>query len=338
MRETFSNKGKTTNKVNQVRPSLLSLQNPLKTVTIIKVRAVPRIVIVTSNQTIKVRILVASRTTATIQMVKIIRPVTAVSRRTIINRLTTVSQTTVANRLIAVNQLTVDSQTTVHSLITITVPSRTIIATASQSSNHSQSNDNSNNANRGGSGRFGGSLNNGNSRNSNSRNSRNNRNNNRRRNNFTESTARRISGSRKPITKGAPERRTRHYQKLWFTKVGMNAQDLGKILHREPSEIIRSYFMLGVMANQNQSLDKDTIEILAADYGIEAQEKVEVDVADIDKTLKKNPTIRITLKLGHRLSLSWVTLIMVRPPCWTIYVILISRLVKLVGSPRLLTN
>lgn len=41
--------------------------------------------------------------------------------------------------------------------------------------------------------------------------------------------------------------------------------------------------MMGVMVNQNQSLDKDTIELLAADYGINAEEKVEVDVSDIDK-------------------------------------------------------
>ena len=37
------------------------------------------------------------------------------------------------------------------------------------------------------------------------------------------------------------------------------------------------------MTLSGQSLDKDTIELLAADYGIEAEEKVEVDVADIDK-------------------------------------------------------
>ncbi|MCP6717823.1 translation initiation factor IF-2, partial [Klebsiella pneumoniae] len=41
--------------------------------------------------------------------------------------------------------------------------------------------------------------------------------------------------------------------------------------------------MLGVAVNQNQSLDKDTIEILATDYGINAQEKVQVDVTDLDK-------------------------------------------------------
>ncbi|MGO3548812.1 MAG: translation initiation factor IF-2, partial [Paucilactobacillus nenjiangensis] len=65
--------------------------------------------------------------------------------------------------------------------------------------------------------------------------------------------------------------------------VGMNAQDLGKILHREPAELIKKLFMLGVMVNQNKSLDADTIEILAADYGIDAEQKAEVDVADIDK-------------------------------------------------------
>ncbi|MGF7436579.1 translation initiation factor IF-2 [Lentilactobacillus senioris] len=63
---------------------------------------------------------------------------------------------------------------------------------------------------------------------------------------------------------------------------GMNAQDLGKILHREPAEIVKKLFMLGVMVNQNQSLDKDTIEILASDYGIGAEEKIEENISDID--------------------------------------------------------
>ncbi|MCY9806763.1 translation initiation factor IF-2 [Lentilactobacillus senioris] len=63
---------------------------------------------------------------------------------------------------------------------------------------------------------------------------------------------------------------------------GMNAQDLGKLLHREPAEIVKKLFMLGVMVNQNQSLDKDAIEVLAADYGIEAEEKIEENISDID--------------------------------------------------------
>jgi translation initiation factor IF-2 len=63
----------------------------------------------------------------------------------------------------------------------------------------------------------------------------------------------------------------------------MNVAEIAKKIHREPAEIIKKLFMLGVMVNQNQALDKDTIEILATDYGMEAQEKVQVDIADIDK-------------------------------------------------------
>ena len=68
---------------------------------------------------------------------------------------------------------------------------------------------------------------------------------------------------------------------------GMNAQDLGKLLHRSPAEIIKKLFMLGVIINQNQSLDKDTIELLATDYGIDAKEKVEEDISDIDKMFEE---------------------------------------------------
>lgn len=68
---------------------------------------------------------------------------------------------------------------------------------------------------------------------------------------------------------------------------GMNAQDLGKLLHREPAEIVKKLFMLGVMTNQNQSLDKDTIELLAAEYGINAEQKVHEDISDIDTIYEK---------------------------------------------------
>ena len=64
---------------------------------------------------------------------------------------------------------------------------------------------------------------------------------------------------------------------------GMNVQGLAKILHRPATEIIKKLFMLGVMTNQNQSLDKDTIELVAADYGIDAKQKVEEDISDLDK-------------------------------------------------------
>ncbi|HAT55497.1 MAG TPA: translation initiation factor IF-2, partial [Lactobacillus sp.] len=88
----------------------------------------------------------------------------------------------------------------------------------------------------------------------------------------------------------APTRKERPLPDVLMYDVGMNAQDLSKILHRETAEIVKKLFMLGVMVNQNQSLDKDTIEILAADYGIEAQEKPQEDIADIDKFFEEQST------------------------------------------------
>lgn len=71
-------------------------------------------------------------------------------------------------------------------------------------------------------------------------------------------------------------------EKLVYTD-GMTIAEIAKKIYREPAEIIKKLFMLGVMATQNQSLDKDTIELLAMEYGIEAEEKVQVDMADIDR-------------------------------------------------------
>lgn len=84
-----------------------------------------------------------------------------------------------------------------------------------------------------------------------------------------------------------PQRKEQPLPEVLVYSVGMNVQDIAKLIHRDAAEIIKKLFMLGVMVNQNQSLDAETIEILAADYGIEAEEKIEVDVADTDKFFKK---------------------------------------------------
>ena len=80
-----------------------------------------------------------------------------------------------------------------------------------------------------------------------------------------------------------PQRKFRELPDVLEYTDGMNVAEIAKKIHREPAEIIKKLFMLGVMVNQNQPLDKDTIELLAADYGMDAQEKVQVDIADIDK-------------------------------------------------------
>ncbi|QCI86534.1 translation initiation factor IF-2 [Vagococcus zengguangii] len=85
-----------------------------------------------------------------------------------------------------------------------------------------------------------------------------------------------------------PQRKFRELPEVLVYTEGMNVADISKKIYREPAEIIKKLFMMGVMVNQNKALDKETIELLAADYGIEAEEKVTVDVADIDKFFEED--------------------------------------------------
>ncbi|MCP1124726.1 translation initiation factor IF-2 [Bacillus sp. 3103sda1] len=82
--------------------------------------------------------------------------------------------------------------------------------------------------------------------------------------------------------------------------------ELAKKLSKEPSEIIKKLFMLGIMATINQDLDKDTIELIAGDYGIEVEEEVIVsetefetfmDEQDDEENLKERPAV-VTI-MGH---------------------------------------
>lgn len=163
----------------------------------------------------------------------------------------------------------------------------------------SQNNNGGNNQNRGGQNRnnnFGGGQN---------RNNRNNFNNqNRNRFNKKGKKAKHQQESAKPAV---PARKFRELPDVLEYTEGMNVADIAKKIHREPAEIIKKLFMMGVMVNQNQALDKDTIELLAVDYGMEPQEKVQVDIADIDKffepeaVVEENLTTRppVVTIMGH---------------------------------------
>lgn len=69
--------------------------------------------------------------------------------------------------------------------------------------------------------------------------------------------------------------------KITFSE-SLTVAELAKKLHREPSEIIKKLFLLGVMATINQDLDKDSIELIAGDYGVEVEEEVKVDTTDLE--------------------------------------------------------
>lgn len=68
-----------------------------------------------------------------------------------------------------------------------------------------------------------------------------------------------------------------------ITFVGsLTVGELAKELGREPSEIIKKLFLLGIMATINQDLDKDTIELIASEYGIEVEEEVVLDETNFE--------------------------------------------------------
>uniref|UniRef100_UPI00128DD2E6 translation initiation factor IF-2 n=1 Tax=Aneurinibacillus tyrosinisolvens TaxID=1443435 RepID=UPI00128DD2E6 len=85
----------------------------------------------------------------------------------------------------------------------------------------------------------------------------------------------------------------------------MTVAELGKKMKKAPSEIIKKLFALGVMATINQEVDLDTIHLIAADFEIEVEEKIELDYNDFENieevdepdTLEERPPV-VTI-MGH---------------------------------------
>jgi translation initiation factor IF-2 len=69
--------------------------------------------------------------------------------------------------------------------------------------------------------------------------------------------------------------------KITYTD-SLTVAELAKKLHREPSEIIKKLFMLGVIATINQVLEEDAIELIASEYGVEVEKQESVDITDLE--------------------------------------------------------
>ncbi|MCC3357430.1 translation initiation factor IF-2 [Bacillus sp. REN16] len=74
-----------------------------------------------------------------------------------------------------------------------------------------------------------------------------------------------------------------------ITFVGsLTVGELAKKLGKEPSEIIKKLFMLGVMATINQELDKDSIELIASEYGVEVEEEIVFEVTEFEQYVEED--------------------------------------------------
>jgi translation initiation factor IF-2 len=115
----------------------------------------------------------------------------------------------------------------------------------------------------------------GNNRNNNNNNKRNNNNKSRQNNNRGKQNQ--THATQPPQVKKEKELPA----KITFSE-SLTVGELAKKIHREPSEIIKKLFMLGVMATINQDLDKDAIELICTDYGVEVEEEILVDTTDLE--------------------------------------------------------
>nr|WP_263327977.1 translation initiation factor IF-2 [Neobacillus sp. Marseille-Q6967] len=86
-----------------------------------------------------------------------------------------------------------------------------------------------------------------------------------------------------PVQQAQPQKRKEKElpAKITFSE-SLTVAELAKKLYREPSEIIKKLFLLGVMATINQALDKDAIELIASEYGVEVEEEIKIDTTDLE--------------------------------------------------------
>ncbi|WP_218687746.1 translation initiation factor IF-2 [Saccharococcus caldoxylosilyticus] len=108
-----------------------------------------------------------------------------------------------------------------------------------------------------------------------------------------------------PVQQEQPAKKEKELPKKITFEGSLTVAELAKKLGREPSEIIKKLFMLGVMATINQDLDKDAIELICSDYGVEVEEKVVIDetnfesieIVDAPEDLVERPPV-VTI-MGH---------------------------------------
>ncbi|SDM65271.1 translation initiation factor IF-2 [Fictibacillus solisalsi] len=92
--------------------------------------------------------------------------------------------------------------------------------------------------------------------------------------------------------------------KITFSE-SLTVSELAKKLVKEPSEIIKKLMTLGVMATINQELDKETIELIAADYNVEVEEEIIIDVTEFENYENNDKEEDLTIRppvvtiMGH---------------------------------------
>ncbi|WP_235070045.1 translation initiation factor IF-2 [Turicibacter sp. TJ11] len=93
--------------------------------------------------------------------------------------------------------------------------------------------------------------------------------------------------------------------KIVYYSDELTVGDLAERLEKSTGEIVKQLLMLGMMATVNQTLDRETVELLAEEAGFEVKDKIFTDVTEFEKIvledseedLEKRPPV-VTI-MGH---------------------------------------
>lgn len=73
----------------------------------------------------------------------------------------------------------------------------------------------------------------------------------------------------------------------------LSVGELAEKLNKESSEIIKKLMNLGVMATINETLEAETIELIATDYGVAVEQEEVVDELDIDNFIEQDDPAKL---------------------------------------------
>ncbi len=88
-------------------------------------------------------------------------------------------------------------------------------------------------------------------------------------------------------------------------KEGMTVAEIAAGMGKNTAQVVMKLMQLGIMANQNQSVDRETVELVALDFGFELKDEVVTDatrfdeftIEDSEESLDKRPPV-VTI-MGH---------------------------------------
>ena len=84
-------------------------------------------------------------------------------------------------------------------------------------------------------------------------------------------------------------------------KEGMTVAEIAIELGKTNAQIIMKLMQLGIMANQNQTVDRETIELVALDFGFEVKDEVITDVTRFDEfVIEDDDEVELDNELENR--------------------------------------